>query len=97
MTAGCFVWVNGSLYYMVISETEVEMKKIVAGGFLYELMSAIGKDEFLSIISEYCRTHAFGIVSTYDFLSILQERASVDVEYIIDEHIYESIIGVGLG
>jgi len=43
------------------------------------------------------RTHAFGIVSTYDFLSILRERVSVDVEDIIDEHIDESIIGVGLG
>ena len=51
----------------------------------------------IKLIADVSRTHAFGIVSTYDFLSILQERASVDVEYIIDEHIYESIIGVGLG
>ena len=55
--------------------------------FLKELMDAIGKDEFLSILSEYCKTYAYKVASTEDFISLLRERSPVDVESIINEYI----------
>ena len=50
-------------------------------------MDTIGKNEFLSILSEYCEANAFGFATTQDFLSILRERSPVDVEDIINEYI----------
>ena len=47
----------------------------------------MGKDEFLSILSEYCETYAFGFATTDDFISLLRERTPVDVDDIIDEYI----------
>jgi hypothetical protein len=58
--------------------------------FLKELMDAIGEDEFLSILSEYCKTFAFRFATTEDFISLLRERTPVDVEGIIDEYIISS-------
>jgi len=55
--------------------------------FLKELMDAIGKDEFLSILYEYCETYAFGFATTEGFLNLIRERVSVDVENIISEYI----------
>ena len=55
--------------------------------FLKELMDAIGKDEFLSIISDYCKTYAFETATTEDFLSILREQTPVDVEDIINKYV----------
>ena len=58
--------------------------------FLKELMDAIGKDEFLSIVSEYCKTYAFRFATTESFLNLLRERTTVDVKNIIDEYIISS-------
>ena len=55
--------------------------------FLKELMDAMGRDEFLSILSEYCETYAFGFATTEGFISLLRERTPVDVDDIIDEYI----------
>jgi aminopeptidase N len=55
--------------------------------FLKDLMDAIGKDEFISILSEYVKMYAFGIATTQGFLTILREHSPVDVECIIDEYI----------
>ena len=52
--------------------------------FLKKLMDAIGKDEFLSILSEYCETYAFGFATTEIFLNLVRDRTPVDVEDIID-------------
>jgi aminopeptidase N len=50
-------------------------------------MEAIGEDEFLSILSEYCKTYAFKIATTEDFLEILKSKSSVDVEGIVEKYI----------
>ena len=55
--------------------------------FLIELMETIGKDEFLSILSEYCKAYAFRIATTEDFLDLLRERAPADVEEIVKRYI----------
>ena len=58
--------------------------------FLKELMDAVGKNEFLSILSEYCVKFAYSIATTDDFLNVVQERTTVDVESIIDKYIVSS-------
>ena len=55
--------------------------------FLKELMDAIGRDEFLSILSEYCKTYTFKIATTQGFLSILRENTTVDIESIVDKYV----------
>jgi hypothetical protein len=55
--------------------------------FLKELMDVVGKDEFLSILTEYCERYAFGFATTQDFINLLRERAPNDVDSIIDEYV----------
>lgn len=55
--------------------------------FLKELMDTIGKVEFLSILSDYCQTYSYQIVSTQDFLEILREQTNCDIESIIEKYI----------
>ena len=50
-------------------------------------MDAMGKDELLSILSEYCETYAFGFASTENFLGLLRSRVPVDVESIVKKYI----------
>jgi hypothetical protein len=55
--------------------------------FIKELMDVIGKDRFLSILSEYCDTYAFRFATTEGFLDILREKSPVDIESIVREYI----------
>jgi hypothetical protein len=55
--------------------------------FLKHLMDAVGKEEFLSIVSDYCCEHIYGIVTTEDFLTALYAGTDVDVAAIVDEYI----------
>ena len=55
--------------------------------FLKELMDAIGKDEFLSILSEYCETYAYRFATTEAFLILLRERTPVSIDGVIDKYI----------
>jgi aminopeptidase N len=55
--------------------------------FLKELMDALGKEEFLLILSIYCETYAFRFATTESFLDLLRERAPVNVERIIQKYL----------
>jgi len=55
---------------------------------LKELRDALGQDEFLSILSDYCKTYAYETVTMQDLLDILREKAPVDVEDIISKYIF---------
>lgn len=55
--------------------------------FLKDLTDAIGKDAFLPILSDYCRTYAYKIATTEGFLNILREQTPVSVEEIIEQYI----------
>ena len=51
--------------------------------FLKELVDIIGKDELLSILSEYCHTYAYKHATTQRFLELLRNKAPVEVEQVI--------------
>lgn len=55
--------------------------------FLKKLMDTIGQDDFLHIVSDYCRKYQYDIATTDIFLDLLQEEADVDISDIVAEYI----------
>lgn len=55
--------------------------------FLNELKDAMGYDEFISALSQYCKTYAYQTVTTDQFVAILKEKSDDDIEFIIKKYI----------
>lgn len=55
--------------------------------FLKHLMDAVGKDAFLTILSDYCQKYSYDISTTDRFLDALYDGTSVDVSDIVSEYI----------
>lgn len=55
--------------------------------FLKELCDTMGKDAFVSALSDYCQTYAYKIATTEDFINTLDEHATVDISDIIELYI----------
>ena len=55
--------------------------------FLKTLMESVGQEEFLSVLSDYCQEHRYGIATTESFLQMLYEGTDVDTSDIVGEFI----------
>ena len=55
--------------------------------FLKTLMDAVGKEKFLTILSNYCQRYQYSIATTENFLEILHEGTDVDISNIVAEFI----------
>ena len=55
--------------------------------FLKALMDAVGREDFLAILSRYCREYTYGIATTEDFLGALYAGTDADVSGIVAEYI----------
>lgn len=55
--------------------------------FLKTLMDAVGKEKFLTILSNYCQRYQYSIATTESFLEILHEGTDVDISNIVAEFI----------
>ncbi|MGI5900235.1 MAG: M1 family aminopeptidase [Christensenellales bacterium] len=79
------VFASGEMLNKAYDETEYYVPLMYGKGavFLKELMDAVGRNEFLSILSDYCKSYAYKNATTQDFLSILREKSIVDVEGIV--------------
>lgn len=53
--------------------------------FLKTLMDAVGKEKFLTILSNYCQRYQYSIATTENFLEILHEGTDVDISNIVAE------------
>ena len=55
--------------------------------FLKHLMEAVGREDFLSILADYCQAHMYGIADTEDFLAALAAGTDADVSALLAEYI----------
>lgn len=55
--------------------------------FLTELQEAMGEHNFMTALSQYCKTYAYQTATTDQFVNIMKEYSNEDIEAIVNKYI----------